>query len=71
MASFSDHKEQSYHGVAYSVVRRNRCSVLIVVCVPMMRGRGGGDVGMRPGGEWASVGEPHLGLIPALDPFLS
>ena len=32
---------------------------------------GGGDVGMRPGVEWASVGELHLGLIPALDPFLS
>ena len=59
-----------YHRVAYLVVRRNRYSVLIVVCVPVMRGRGC-DVGMRPGVEWASVGELHLGLIPALDPFLS
>ncbi len=60
-----------YHGVAYLVVRRNRCSVLIVVFVPVMRGRGGCDVGMRPGVEWASVGELHLGSIPALNPFLS
>jgi hypothetical protein len=48
-----------YHGVAYLVVRRNRYSVLIVVCVPVMRGRGC-DVGMRPGVEW---GLPSVNCI--------
>lgn len=57
-----------YATVAYPVARRNRYSVLIVICA--VTRSGGDDVGMRRVVELASVGEPHLGLIPALDPFL-